>query len=299
MQIAISGHRGFIGGPLSEELIHEGHQLSPIVRRLPRSGEIGLDLEGRRLDTSQLPGGDLSSIDAIVHLGGEPLTPRRWNARKRELIRSSRISSTDLISRAIATSESPPRSLIVMSAIGYYGSTGDAVVTERNSSGEGFLAELCRAWEAAASPARAVGTRVIHARTGIVLGKSGGLLKSLTPIFALGLGGNLGNGHQWMSPIALVDEVRALARLTTDLSLEGAYNLTSPVPVTNALFTREFARSLHRPAFLPVPEFALTLALGHRTATEMALTSQRVIPERLLAAGFTFSQPLVADALGH
>lgn len=297
MHIAISGSSGFIGSALARELRSQGHEIHPIVRRLPRSGEIGLDLTNRRLDLSNLETQSLDEIDLIYHLAGEPLTTRRWNAKRREMIRSSRITSTDIISRAIALSDNPPRALVTGSAIGYYGNRGDEQLTEVSTSGHGFLAELCRAWEAATGPAKAVGVRVVHARSGVVLGHGGGIVKSLTPLFQLGLGAKLGSGEQWMSYIALSDEVKALHFVGTHENIVGPCNLVSPNPVTNAAFTKAFGKFLHRPAVLSVPSSVLRIALGRYAANDMALTSQRVTPQRLLEEGFDFDYPNIAEAL--
>lgn len=296
MRIAIGGSRGFIGSALAASLKEMGHELHPIVRREPRAGEIGIDLSSRTLDCSRIEGGSIGAVDIVYNLAGEPLTPRRWDGEKREAIRSSRITSTDVIARAIAGSPRVPRVLVAMSASGYYGSRGDELLTEKSGSGEGFLAELCRAWEAATAPARAVGVRVVHARTGIVIGKGGGIMKALVPIFRLGLGGQLGSGDQWMSHIALADEVKALIYVAMDDDIHGACNFTSPMPVTNAKFTKALGSVLRRPTPFRIPEFALGIALGRRAADEMVLASQRIMPARLLEAGFQFNLPDVKDA---
>lgn len=298
MRIAISGSRGFLGSSLVNVLKSEGHEIHPIVRHAPRRGEIGIDLAKHSLDCSQIEGQSIGAVDIVYNLAGEALTPGRWNSRKREEIRSSRISSTDVIARAIAKSPETPNVLVNASASGYYGSRGDEILTEQSAAGEGFLAEVCRAWESATAPARAVGVRVVHARTGVVIGKDGGILKAVTPLFRLGLGGRLGGGTQWMSPISLADEIRALVFVAMNEDVHGPCNFTSPVPITNAEFTKALGSALHRPTLLHVPEIGLRLALGNRVTDEMVLASQRIVPAQLQSAGFQFRLPLIDEALG-
>lgn len=298
MRIAVSGSRGFLGSALVSVLRNGGHEIHPIVRHAPRQGEIGIDLVKHSLDCSQIEGQSIGAVDIVYHLAGESLTPGRWNSKKREEIRSSRISSTDVIARAIAMTPETPNVLVNMSASGYYGSRGDEILTEQSAAGEGFLAELCRAWESATAPARAVGVRVVHARTGIVIGKDGGILKTVMPLFRLGLGGRLGGGSQWMSPISLADEIRALIFVAMNEEMHGPCNFTSPIPITNSEFTQALGSALHRPTLLRVPEIGLRLALGDRVTNEMVLASQRIIPARLQSAGFQFRQPHINEAIG-
>lgn len=297
VHVAVSGSSGFIGTRLVQELKAGGDQVHPIVRRTPGPGEIGLDLEHHRLDCSEMANGRLDSVDLIYHLSGEPLTPRRWTGAKREAIRSSRITSTDVIARAIATADCPPPVFVTMSAVGYYGSRGPEILDETATSGSGFLAELCRAWELAAAPAKAVGSRVVHARSGIVVSEHGGLVKRLAPFFRTGLGATLGDGRQWMSTVSLADEVRALRFLGTSPAMVGPCNVTSPNPITNADFTRALGRHFGRTAPFSIPVIALRLALGNVAADDLALASQRVVPSRLEAEGFVFDHPDVEDAL--
>lgn len=297
MRVAISGSHGFIGTALSDSLKGAGHEVHSIVRHTPLPGEIGIDLARHLLDCSQIEGQHIGTMDMVFHLAGEPLTPSRWDAKKREAIRASRIGSTDLIARAIAAAPSAPRVLVTMSAVGYYGNRGDEVLTEKSTAGDGFLAQVCRAWEAATAPAKAIGVRVVHARTGVVIGRNGGILKTMAPLFRLGLGAQLGDGSQWISPIALSDEIRALIFLAMNDEIQGACNLTSPIPVTNAKFTKALGHVLHRPTLMRVPSTAIRLALGGRTAESLAIGSQRVVPVRLQEAGFDFEYPHFEDAL--
>lgn len=240
----------------------------------------------------------LEGFDAAIHLSGANLAARRWTpAYQREII-ASRVDSTRALATALAGLSCPPRSLLVASAVGIYGHRGDEVVDENSAPGSGFLGDLCRAWEAAAAPARAAGIHVVHLRFGVVLAPGSGALAPMVPIFRVGLGGRLGDGKQWMSWIALGDVVAAVLFVLKSPTLTGAVNLTSPEPVTNAEFTRALGRQLHRPAVLPAPAFALRLALGPM-ADEALLSSTRAIPRKLLDAGFRFAQPSIDEALSE
>jgi uncharacterized protein (TIGR01777 family) len=297
VRVLLSGSTGFIGSALRAALEARGDEVTPIVRTEPRAGQVGFDLAQRRLDTAQLADDSLSGFDAVVHLAGEPLTPTRWGPAKREAIRSSRIATTDVVARALAACEEKPAVFLTQSASGYYGSRGDEELDEGSGSGVGFLPEVCRAWEAAAGPAAAAGVRVVHARTGIVIGRGGGMLASLEPLFRIGLGARLAGGRQWMSTISLQDEVAALLHLIDLSDASGAYNLCAPMAVTNGVFTAALASALHRPARLAVPRAALLAACGRRTTDEFILASQHMVPRRLLESGFSFSHLGIDDIL--
>jgi uncharacterized protein (TIGR01777 family) len=222
-----------------------------------------------------------------------------WTEKAKAEIRDSRIEGTATIARAAAQAfqqSGTPRALICGSAIGYYGSRGDKELTEDSEAGLGFLAEVCRDWERAAQPAAMVGVRVAHLRTGLVLATAGGALAAMLPAFRFGVAGKLGGGRQWWSWISLRDTARAFALAVESEQAHGALNLTAPHPVTNAEFTRTLGRVLHRPTLLTVPAFALR-ALGGEMAEEMLLASQRVLPTRLLEAGFEFEDPELEPAL--
>jgi uncharacterized protein (TIGR01777 family) len=234
-------------------------------------------------------------VDAVVHLAGAGVGDHRWTETYKKQLRDSRVEGTRTLSRALAGLSRRPAVLVSGSAVGFYGDTGDVAVDESGSQGEGFLAALCRDWEAAAQPAVDAGIRVVHPRTGLVLSREGGLLGKALPLFRLGLGGRLGGGRQWMSWITLDDQVAALRFLIHD-GLQGPVNLTAPEPVTNAAFTRAVGRALHRPAPFIVPAPALRLALGE-FADEGALVSQRVLPDRLTKARFSFQHPDIDTAL--
>lgn len=296
MRALVSGASGFIGKALVARLERDGYEVHRIVRSAPGPGEVLLDVDNRTLDISRLAPGALEDLHAVYHLAGEPITARRWGPAKREAIRSSRIATTDALARAIATWPARPAVLVSGSAIGIYGDRGDEVLDESSATGDGFLAEVCRAWEAATAPARDIGVRVVNVRTGLVLG-DGGLLGEMLPLFRRGLGGRLGDGRQWMSWIALVDEVAALVHAASTTSLSGPCNLVSPNPVRNSEFTSELGEALGKRQRVAVPRVLLELALGHQTAHEMALASQRVLPRQLKESGFAFSCPTVHDAL--
>lgn len=290
MQIAITGSTGLIGSALVRALRDEGRTVLRLVRRRPAAGdEVRWDPFGE-VDAAALEG-----VDAVVHLAGAGIGDRRWTSCYKRQIRDSRVEGTRTLARALAAMDRPPAVLVSASGTGFYGDTGDRAVDEGAPGGSGFLADVCRDWEAAALPAAEAGIRVVHPRTGLVLAREGGLLGRTLPLFRAGLGGRLGTGRQWMSWIALADEVAAL-RFLIDGDLDGPVDLTAPEPVTNAVYTRTLGRALHRPTLLAVPATALRLALGG-FADEAALVSQRVLPARLGKAGFRFRYPDLAGAL--
>jgi uncharacterized protein len=292
MRIAITGSTGLIGSALSQHLTGGGHEVVPVVRGEPRPGEIGWSPSDGRLDA-----GDLVGIDAVVHLAGAGIGDHRWTDTYKRVLMDSRVDSTALLAdRLAALGADGPRTLVSGSAIGYYGDRGDEILDESSSSGEGFLAEICRAWEDATAAATAGGVRVTHVRTGIVLTSKGGALKKLLPLFKLGVGGRFGNGRQWMSWISLTDEVRAIEHLLTS-DVQGAVNLTAPGPVRNADFADTLGDVLKRPTWLPVPGFGPKLLLGAELADALLFDGQRVQPTVLSGDGFAFEHPDLATAL--
>jgi uncharacterized protein (TIGR01777 family) len=289
--VAVSGSSGLIGSALTRALVADGHAVRPLVRRAPRTAdEIPWDPERAELDPSALRG-----IDAVVNLAGESIF-QRWTQRTRQRIRDSRVQSTSVLASAIASLRDGPRTFISGSAVGIYGDRGDEILDERSSLGGDFLAEVCKAWEAAAAPARAAGARVVYLRTGIVLAKQGGALPKMLLPFRFGLGGRMGSGRQWVSWITLGDAVRAIGWALREYSISGAVDLVAPAPVTNAELTTAISHELHRPALVPVPRIALELTLG-RMARETVLASQRVVPTRLVESGFRFEHPTIVSAL--
>ena len=293
MQIAISGASGLIGTALTASLARDGHR----VLRLRRGGitegdEIGWDPEAGRIDAPALEG-----LDAVVHLAGEGIGDRRWTEEQKRRIEQSRTRGTAVLAAAIASRERKPRVFVSGSAIGIYGNRGDETLTEESEPGDDFLAGVVRRWEAETRPAIDAGVRTVLLRTGIVLARSGGALARMLGPFRLGLGGRIGSGRQWMSWIALEDEVRAIRHVIETDALAGPVNATAPNPVTNLEFTRTLGEVLHRPTLLPTPLFPLELRYGKELVESLLLFSQRVLPRRLEASGFRFAQPLLEGAL--
>jgi uncharacterized protein (TIGR01777 family) len=263
-----------------------------IVRRTPaNAGELHWNPESGEFDASALRG-----VDAVVNLCGVNIGQRRWSGAFKQNLRDSRIAPTEVLSAAIA--DAGVGVLVSSSAVGYYGNTRDRTVDETSPAGDGFLAQLCQDWEAATAPAENAGSRVVLARTGVVLSPSGGALGRLRPLFALGLGARLGNGRQYMSWISLEDEVRALQFAISTDELYGPVNLTGPAPVTNAEFTAALGYAVHRRAPLMLPGFAVRAALGE-FADEGLLDGQRAIPAALERAGFEFQHTTIGEALGY
>ena len=287
---AITGATGFIGTALTARLVADGHVVRRVTRTPRVPGDVGWDPEAGRLDPDALRG-----VDGVVHLAGDSIAGR-WTERHRAAIRRSRALGTRLVAATVARLEPAP-ALVSASAIGYYGDRGDEILDEASAPGAGFLADVCREWEAATAPAAAAGARVVHTRFGLVLSAHGVFLRQLLPPFRLGLGGRLGDGRAWMSAVALADVAGAVAFALGADTLRGPVNVVGPTPVTNAEFTDLLARALHRPAVFAVPRTALRLLLGARQADELALASQRVLPRALLAAGYRFAHPALDDML--
>ncbi len=300
MRVVVAGAGGFIGGALVRALRRRGDEVYPIVRRPPAEGEVGLDLAGRHLDTSRMPGGSLEGIDAAVHLAGAPITTR-WSARRLEEIRSSRIALGDLLARSLASLQRPPAVLVSGSAVGFYGDRAEEVLDEASLQGTGVLADLCGSWERSTAPAAERGIRVVTIRTGVVLGGSGGadggILAAEAPLFKLGLGARLGDGRQWTSWVALDDEIAVVLRAIDDTRLSGPVNSTAPNPVRNAELTDAIAHALGRRSRLAVPATLLRLALGRGAADELLLASQRALPKKLTEAGYVHAHGELPDAL--
>ncbi|QHF93854.1 TIGR01777 family protein [Streptomyces sp. NHF165] len=290
MRIAVTGSTGLIGSALVRSLRADGHDVLRLVRRPAAAGdEVRWDPGRGQVDTDGLAG-----CEAVVHLAGAGVGDHRWTAAYKAELYDSRVRGTDVLARALAALEKPPHTLVMGTAIGWYGDTGERAMDESAEPGRGFLAELCRDWEAAARPAQDAGIRTVFARTGLVVSRRGGAWGRLFPLFRAGLGGRLGDGRQFWSPIALHDEVAAL-RFLLDGELAGPVNLTGPEPVTNREATAAMGRVLHRPTVFAVPAPVLRVALGEFAGD--VLGSQRVLPTRLLEAGFAFAFPTVDDAI--
>jgi hypothetical protein len=268
-----------------------GHEVVRLVRRAPRAqDEVNWDPGRGTVDRRGLDG-----VQAAVHLAGAGVGDHRWTDAYKRTIRDSRVLGTRTLVTALASLDPLPRVLVSGSASGYYGDRGEEELTEESAGGSGFLADVVRAWEAETVPAEEAGIRVVRARSGLVLTPEGGALGKLLPLVRLGLGGPLGNGRQWWPWITLEDEVRALTYLL-DGHLDGPVNLSAPEPRRNAEVTKALGGALHRPTLLPAPAAALRLALGEFAGDVLA--SQRMLPRRLLAAGFSFRHPTIDEAAG-
>jgi len=293
MRVGITGASGLIGTALTAHLTSNGHEAVAFVRRPAASpSQISWDPAAGRLDAK-----DLDGLDAVVHLAGAGIGDKRWSDGYKREILESRTKSTGLLAARMAELDRKPTVFLSGSAIGIYGGTrGDEELDETSSYGSGFLADVCKDWEAATEAAESAGIRTAHLRTGIVLSPEGGALKKQLPLFKFGLGGRFGSGRQCQSWISITDEVRAIAHLLTS-SLSGPVNLTAPTPVTNTDFTRILAGVVKRPAMLPIPGFGPKLLLGSELADALLFTGQRVVPNALVKDGFVFAHPTLDVAL--
>ena len=292
MRIALSGSTGFLGRALSKRLAAAGHQVVPLTRRSNAVAGQSIAWDPAR---GELAPDALSGIDAVIHLAGENIA-QRWTFDVKREIRESRVKSTALLARTMQAMERPPRVLLSGSAIGIYGDRGDELLDESSAPGHGFLADVVGVWEAATSELDRADVRVVHLRTGLVLAPHGGALEKMLTPFKLGLGGRIGSGAQVMSWISLEDWTRAVEFLLGAGQVTGAVNLVAPVPVSNADFTHALGHALGRPTIVSVPETAIRVMFGEMGEATI-LASQRVVPTRLLGAGFTFRHETIADAL--
>lgn len=301
MKVLVTGAGGLIGQAVCARAAALGWQLV----RLRRAGA-GAGVQAR---SSLAPGSDpiwdpvagridwagAGPFDAVIHLAGETVA-QRWSAGARRRIHESRVQGTETLGKALGTLDAPPKVVICASATGFYGNRGEDWVDEDSPPGSGFLADVCRDWESAAERTMGGITRLVRLRFGLVLTPRGGALARILPVFRLGLGGRLGDGRQYWSWITLDDLVRLIERAGLDDRYQGVINAVTPGPVTNAEFTRELGRVLHRPAIFPVPRLAVLAAFGEM-GREALLAGVRVRPQRLLDAGFQFQQPSLAGAL--
>lgn len=292
MRVAIAGSSGLIGSALRGSLAADGHEVVRLVRRSPEApGEVQWDPERGQLQPESLDG-----TDAVVNLGGAPIIGHRWTDSYRKVILSSRANATHTLAETLPKLEHPPRVFVSASAVHLYGiEHGPEVMDEEEAPGSGFLARVCEQWEAAAQPAADAGVAVCHPRFGLVMSRHGGLLARMLRRFRAGFGGPLGSGEQYWSHISLVDTVRALRFLIETPGCIGPYNFTAPEPVKNAEFARVVAHRLGRPTLLPVPAVALQIRYGAMAIYPLA--SLRVLPGRLLAAGFTFEHPTARNVV--
>jgi uncharacterized protein (TIGR01777 family) len=288
VKIAVTGASGLIGTALVTRLHAGGHDVVRLVRRAPRSAdEVTWDPEGGSVDLDGLAG-----VEGVVHLAGAGVGDHRWTDEYKRSIRDSRVLGTRTLVKALTALEPLPRVLVSGSAVGFYGDRGDEELTEQSAGGSGFLADVVRAWEAETEPASAAGIRVANIRTGLVMAPEGGAFGRLLPLVKLGLAGPLGSGKQWWPWITLEDQLGAIEFLLDPArspDVSGPFNLSAPHPAPQKVVVRALARAAHRPALLPAPKAALRVALGE--FSEDILSSQRVLPRRLVAAGFTFRHP--------
>jgi uncharacterized protein len=294
MKILVTGASGLVGHRLVPSLEARGHEVLRLVRNAPASEkEVRWDPSKGTVDAGALEG-----VDAAVHLAGENLAEGRWNEEKKRRIRESRVKGTTLLSETLAGLGQKPEVLVSASAVGYYGSRGDEVLTEESSPGNDFLADVCREWERATEAAERAGVRVVHLRFGVILSGEGGALKKMLLPFRMGVGGKLGDGRQYMSWITIDDAVGAIEHALSDKNLRGPVNAVAPRPVTNYEFTKAMGGALSRPTILPAPAFALRLVFGEM-ADATLLASQRAEPVRLKESGFVFKYPEIEGALRH
>jgi uncharacterized protein len=291
MKILVSGATGLIGSVLGAACLRDGHEVVQLVRKRDIRNGVFWDPEQGVIDAAKLEG-----FDAVVHLAGESIAAGRWTASRKARILSSRVKGTTLLSSTLAKLQRPPQVLVSASAIGYYGNRGDEVLKEDSAPGADFLAEVCKQWEASTQVAASAGIRVVNIRSGIVLAKQGGALPKMVLPFKLGVGGRIGTGRQYMSWIALEDEVEAILHCIGRAEVRGAVNFVSPSPVTNAEFTKVLGRVLSRPTLFPLPAFAARLVLGEM-ADALLLSSQRVEPVKLAATGYRFRHTNLEAAL--
>ena len=294
MNITITGGTGFIGRRLVARLLAGNHSLHLLVRH----ARIGLGPQVQcsvwnALDIEPAPE-SLAEADAVIHLAGEPVS-QRWTPAAKRRILESRVEGTRRLIDALSRRSRRPSVLVCASAVGFYGSRGDAILTESAAAGEGFLSEVCTVWEKTADAALNLGMRVVKLRTGMTLGKEGGALAQMLTPFQWGVGGKVASGKQWVSWIHVDDLAELIQFAVENAGLSGPVNATAPNPVTNAEFTRELAAALHRPAFLSIPAAALRAVYGEMA--EIILASQRAVPRAALSAGFRFRYPELGAAL--
>jgi uncharacterized protein (TIGR01777 family) len=295
MDIAVTGSSGLIGTALLVALRDAGHRAIPVVRGgVPSGDSLSWDPDAGKIDAAGFEG-----LDAVVHLAGTGIADKRWTAEQKQRIVESRVRPTTLLTETLAGLAKPPGVLVSGSAIGWYGNRASEVLTEASGPPNplDFLADVCRQWEAATTPAEAAGIRTVHLRTGIVLAPEGGVLPRMALPFKLGLGGRVASGKQYMSWIGLADEIGAIVHAITTPEVSGPLNATAPTPVTNAEFTAALGHVVKRPTLLPTPVPALKLVYGSELVDLLLVGGQRVVPDKLEASGYEFTQPDLELAL--
>ncbi|HYL79056.1 MAG TPA: TIGR01777 family oxidoreductase [Bryobacteraceae bacterium] len=294
MNITLTGAKGFLGSHLASTLLSKGASLHFLGRHVPADLPAGVRFSEWSSASAEPPAAAFNGADVIINLAGEPVA-QRWTPEVKKLIRSSRIDSTRQIVNALSIQSRRPQVLVNASAVGIYGSRGDEFLDEQSEPGGDFLARVVIDWEQAALLAESLGIRVVLIRTGLVLGRDGGVLARMLPPFRAGVGGRLGSGKQWMPWIHLDDWINLVLFAIENTTLRGAINATAPNPATNAQFTRDLAATVHRPAILPVPSFVLKMAMGEMAGAILA--SQRAIPKVALSTGFQFQFSRLRRAL--
>jgi len=290
--IAVSGATGLVGSAICRRLKASRARIYKVTRR--QMGALN-DIEWSP-STGIINPERLNDVDAFIHLAGENIATGRWTAAKKSRIRNSRLDGTRIIAETLASLDEKPSTLVCASAIGFYGDCGDRVLGESSESGAGFLAEVCRDWEAAAKPAMDAGIRVVNLRIGVVISRDGGALPQMLTPFRMGIGGRIGNGQQYWSWVSIDDVVGAIEHCVAHPEIHGPVNCVAPNSVTNLEFTKTLGKVLSRPTIFPLPGFAARLALG-QMAEDLLLASTRVVPGRLMETGYTFLQPDLKQAL--
>ncbi|MEX1012419.1 MAG: TIGR01777 family oxidoreductase [Waddliaceae bacterium] len=296
MKVLILGSSGLVGTALVSYLNSKGNEVirgtrdsnavdSDMIYWDPKQGEFNLDV--------------FEGYDAVINLAGESIGSGSWSEEKKKKIKESRVLGTQILAQCLSHLKNPPKVLINASAVGYYGSRGDTILTEESAPGSGFLSDVCQEWEAATTKARESGIRVVCMRFGMVLSQSGGVLGQMLPVFKAGLGGVIGPGNQYMSFVAIDDLVKMIQFVMEKEAIEGPVNAVAEEAVTNQVFTKTLGNVLSRPTFIPLPAFAARLMLGKEKAEELTLASQRVEPTVLQRHGYTFQYPKLSDALNY
>lgn len=292
MRILITGASGLVGTALQRSFAHKGYDVLLASRSEPKTANhIRWTVEGGFAEPERLEG-----IDAVVHLAGENVSGLRWTDEKKKAIRDSRVLGTRSVVDAISKLKDRPKVLVAASAIGFYGERGEEEMSESSTAGHGFLADVAKEWEGEARRAEDAGIRTVLLRTGIVLSKDGGALGTMLTPFKMGMGGVVGSGKQWMSWISLDDHIAVINYVIENENIRGAVNAVSPDPVTNEEFTKTLGEVLSRPTFIPLPEFAVSMLMGEM-GDALLLTSTKVMPKRLLDAGFEFKLPDLKGAI--